>query len=94
MPAITDELADEFQVTSLQKHDSAAVGSTGAHNNMETGYFNTFKIGNFNSSNHPCFVISKSSTDFKFLFFTFFSFDGIIGWNAIKNMDVEIDARE
>ncbi len=93
LSAITDELADEYKVTLLQKHDSALIGSTGSTVNMETGYFNSFKIGNFKLENHPCFVVDKSTTRFKFLFFTFLSFDGIVGWNAIKNMDVEIDAK-
>ena len=92
LSAITDELGREFNVTLLQKHDSALVGSTEVSSDIESGFFNTFKIGNFYSTNQPCFVVNKSATRFKFLFLTFFSFDGIIGWNTIKNMDVEIDA--
>ncbi|MCD4665868.1 MAG: hypothetical protein K8R68_11415, partial [Bacteroidales bacterium] len=51
-------------------------------------------IGEILIKNHPVIIIDKKDLEFKLLgLFRILKIDGIIGWNAVQNMDLEIDYR-
>lgn len=50
-------------------------------------------VGNAVFENHPCVVTDPEDMEFTFLLFSFLRIDGVVGWNAIQRMDVEIDFR-
>jgi predicted aspartyl protease len=50
------------------------------------------RVGEISIKNHPVIVIDKKDLEFKlFGLFRIMKIDGIIGWNAIQNLDIEID---
>jgi predicted aspartyl protease len=50
------------------------------------------RIGAIRIQNHPALILPKEDLEFKVLgFLRILKIDGIIGWNAIQNMDVELD---
>lgn len=51
-------------------------------------------FGNLTYHNKPCVISNSSNLKFKFLFYTFLSFDGILAWDIIKNLDITIDIKE
>jgi hypothetical protein len=50
-------------------------------------------VGNAVFENHPCLVADASDLKLKFLLFSLLSIDGVVGWNAIRHLDVEVDFR-
>jgi len=48
-------------------------------------------VGNVVFENHPCIVADPEDLKFKSLFVSFLRVDGVIGWNAIRHLDLEID---
>jgi predicted aspartyl protease len=50
-------------------------------------------LGNAAFENHPCIVADPRDLQFKSLVVSFLRLDGVIGWNAIRHLDLEIDER-
>ncbi|MGE5478957.1 MAG: TIGR02281 family clan AA aspartic protease [Chloroflexota bacterium] len=88
---IAENVARECGVNPLRVHEGSLVASTGKTFTSVSALIDKLEIGNFTVQNHPSVIVEDANMRFKFLFYTFLKFDGIIGWNAIKNMDAEID---
>ncbi len=59
---------------------------------IQPAIIDSLEIGGLLIYNHPSIIIDKSDLEIKlFGLFTVVKIDGIIGWNAIKNMRLEID---
>ncbi|HEX5138541.1 MAG TPA: retropepsin-like aspartic protease [Planctomycetota bacterium] len=50
-------------------------------------------VANVVFENHPCLVADSEDLTFTFLLFSFLRIDGVLGWNAIRSLDIEIDYR-
>ncbi len=48
-------------------------------------------LGDIDIANHPIVVVDKSEMEVKLLGIRLFRLDGILGWNAIKNINMTID---
>lgn len=90
---ISSEIKEQLGIRSLSKHSSALIGSTGKRSDIETAIMDNFKFGNFIINNKPCLITDEDNLKFKFWFYTFLSFEGILAWDIIKNLDVEIDMK-
>ncbi|MEN6510399.1 MAG: retropepsin-like aspartic protease [Chloroherpetonaceae bacterium] len=88
---ISNNVAKKNGIMPLYYHPRALVGSQGLNADIQTAIIDDLEIGNLHILNHPCFITDESNLKFRFLFITLLKLDGIIGWNAIKNMDVTLD---
>ena len=60
--------------------------------NLLPGMIEELKIGQLVFENHPVFIIRKADLEFRiFKIFKLLKIDGILGWNAIQNLNLEID---
>jgi hypothetical protein len=50
-------------------------------------------VGNAVFENHPCVVADPEDLNFKFLLLSFLRLDGVLGWNAIQRLDLDVDFR-
>ncbi|MCX7737481.1 MAG: retroviral-like aspartic protease family protein [Candidatus Kapabacteria bacterium] len=88
---LSDELADELGLIPLSINKSAMQSSTNSYSDISTSIIKKLNFGNITYENKPCFITSSSNFKFKFLFYTFLSMDGVLGWDMIKNLDITID---
>jgi len=65
--------------------------STNSYSDINTSIIKKLNFGNITYQNKPCFITSSNNFKFKFLFYTFLSMDGVLGWDIIKNLDITID---
>lgn len=73
-------------------HNTYAVAGTGKKIPVKPVIIKEVKIGDLTILNHPAMLINEDDLTFKLLkVITVFKIDGIIGWNAIRNLDIEID---
>lgn len=90
---LSTDVSSETGINSLFKHPASLIASTGKLSDVETGIIKSFKVGNYESNNKPCLISESANLKFKFWFYTFLSFDGVIGWDVIKNLDILIDCK-
>jgi len=63
--------------------------------NIKPIVIDKLEIGDVKINNHPSILIDESDLKFKLLgIFTLIKIDGIIGWNAIRNMNLSIDYKK
>lgn len=95
MSVISSEVAIQCGVLPLEyvyNENSTAGTSTDKKIPIRPTVIKTLKLGSIQIENHPAIIIDKKNLEFKILgIFTILKIDGIIGWNAIQNMDIEID---
>lgn len=73
-------------------HETYAVAGTGKKIPVKPVIIKEVEIGDLKILNHPAMLINEEDLTFKLLkVITIFKIDGIIGWNAIRNLDIEID---
>lgn len=88
---ISDEIAEECGIKLIASIDSALTGSTDDKSTLNLSIANSIRLGNASFKNSPIMIVDHNLMKFKFLFITWFSFDGLIGWNLIKKMDITMD---
>lgn len=92
MTVLASDIAKECNVREF-KDDIIKVGtSTDIMIDTWPGIINELKIGGLTIENHPTIIIDKKDLEFKiFKLIRILKIDGILGWNAITNMHLEID---
>ncbi|RKY62324.1 MAG: hypothetical protein DRP96_00550 [Candidatus Neomarinimicrobiota bacterium] len=92
MTVLASDIAKECNVREF-KDDIIKVGtSTDIMIDTWPGVINELKIGGLTIENHPTIIIDKKDLEFKiFKLIRILKIDGILGWNAIMNMHLEID---
>ena len=92
MTVLASDIARKCAVTEF-KDDIAELGtSTDIMVESWPGVINELRIGELTIENHPTFIIGKKDLEFKlFKLIKIIKIDGILGWNAIMNMHIEID---
>ena len=86
------DIAEICGVNPLIETVSKVGTSTDKKINLWPGMISELKIENLVFNNHPVFVIGKKDLEFRlFKIFKILKIDGILGWNAIQNLKLEID---
>ncbi len=91
---LSDEIADELNLKRINYHSVGLTSSINTQSDIYTSYCEMLNFGNLTYHNKPCVISNSSNLKFKFLFYTFLSFDGILAWDIIKNLDITIDIKE
>jgi len=92
LTCIASDVAEECGVYSEEAGDITAQTATSKRVAIQPAVIKSVQIGKINIENHPAIILNKRDLEFKLLgFIRILKVDGIIGWNAIQNMDVKID---
>jgi len=92
MTVLSSDIAEICGVENLS--DDKIVLGTSTKHTVESwpGMIEEFRVGELTISNHPVIIIDKKDLEFRlFKIIRLLKIDGIIGWNAIKNLTMEID---
>ncbi len=93
LTVLSSDIAEECNVSPLTKEQTQASTGTSKRIDVFPAVIEEFNIGNIHIQNHPCIVIDKKDLEFKlFGIFRLIKIDGIIGWNAIRQMRLEFNA--
>jgi len=92
MTVLASDIARKCAVTEF-KDDVAELGtSTDIMVESWPGVINELRIGELTIENHPTIIIDKKDLEIKlFKLIKIIKIDGILGWNAIMNLHLEID---
>ncbi len=79
-------------VSALDTGDTqpSALSGTGKVN-IQAAIIPDLRIGSLRIANHPAYILPTKNMEYRFLGIRMMKIDGIIGWAAIKHMDLEID---
>lgn len=92
MSVVSHKLAEECRISPLGYHKTTAGTSTSKKVGIRPAVVVDFKIGDLSIKNHPVIIIDQGDLQFKLLgLITIMKIEGIIGWNAIRNLVVEVD---
>ncbi len=92
LSVIASDIAEECGVVPLASPKAEANTATSKKVGVQAAIANELKIGDLVICNHPIMVIDKKNLQVKWLgFISLLKIDGIIGWNAIQNLDIEIN---
>lgn len=92
MSVVSSRVAKECQMSILIGQESEAGTSTSIKVKIQPAGIEELTIGDLTINNHPVIIIDQKDLQFKWLgIFTMMKIDGIIGWNAIKNLFIEVD---
>ena len=92
MSVLSSELAAECNITPIGEQKALAGTSTSKKVGILPAVIKDLKIGGLLIQNHPVIIIDQKDLQFKLLgLFTLMKIEGIIGWNAIQNLFLEID---
>lgn len=92
MSVVSDKLAQECQILPLVNQKAEAGTSTSKKVGIQPAVIKDLKLGDLAIQNHPVIIIEQKDLQFKLLgLFTVMKIEGIIGWNAIQNLFLEID---
>jgi hypothetical protein len=92
LTVLSSDVARKAGVTPLGG-DSAQAGTVTARSvAVRPAVIHEFNLGGVRFRNHPAVIIRKEDLRFKlFGLITLLKIDGILGWNALAQLDVEID---
>ncbi len=91
MTAIASDVAEDCGILPLSTDSAHALTATTKRVAVQPAIIDSFSIGGFVITNHPAIIISSRDLEFRLLGIPIMKIDGLIGWNAIKSMDLEID---
>ncbi|MCA9735414.1 MAG: aspartyl protease family protein [Deferribacteres bacterium] len=92
LSVLSSEVAEKCGVQTIGKETTSAGTATSKRVNIRPAIIDSLHISSLCIDNHPAIIIDKSDLEFKLLgLITMVKIDGIIGWNAIRNMRLEID---
>lgn len=89
---LSSDIAEICGVDPLVESASKVGTSTDKKVDLWPGVIDELKIGELVFENHPVFIISKEDLEFRlFKIIKLLKVDGILGWNALQNLKVELD---
>jgi hypothetical protein len=92
MSVVSEKLAQECGILPLAHQKAEAGTSTSKKVRIQPAFIKDLKLGDLAVQNHPVIIIDQQDLQFKLLgLFTIMKIEGIIGWNAIQNLFLEID---
>ncbi len=95
LSVVSSEVADECGLRSLTTAGGDAGTATSKQVKFNPTLIDSLLLGNVVIRNHPAMIIDKKDLHIKMLgIFTVLKIEGIIGWNAIRNFNLEIDFKK
>jgi predicted aspartyl protease len=92
LTVLSSDLAKECGVDVISAEAAKVGTATDIVINMWPGVINDFRIGDLQIENHPTIILDKKDLEVKlFKIIRIVKVDGIIGWNAIRNLDLTLD---
>ncbi|MBN1940514.1 MAG: aspartyl protease family protein [Candidatus Aminicenantes bacterium] len=92
LSVIASDAAEDCGVASLAAGEAEARAATGRNVGVRAAAIRELKIGGLEIRNHPVMIIDKRNLEVKLLgLVRLLKIDGLIGWNAIRHIDMEID---
>ncbi len=92
MTVLSSDIAKDCGVENLSDEPTILGTATKHTVNSSPGVIKEFKIGDLLIENHPVIILDKKDLEFKlFKVIRLLKIDGIVGWNAIRNLSMEID---
>lgn len=94
LSVVSSRVAKECQMSTLIDQESEAGTNTSLKVKIQPSVIEELTIGDLTINNHPVIIIDQKDLPFKWLgIFTMMKVEGIIGWNAIKNLFIEVDCK-
>lgn len=90
LSAITKKAAKHFTYQKMD-YPVEVISIVGKRVKTDPLIIDSFLLGKTRINNMYATLFENSALRFRFLFITFLKFDGIIGWNVLKNLDFEIN---
>lgn len=95
MTVVSSALAKECGIVPLGSETARIGTATDIKINMQPGVIEELRIGALRIENHPVIMLDKKDLEVKlFGIIKLVKIDGILGWNAIQNMDLTLDYRQ
>lgn len=92
---LSSDIAKACGVNPLTTESSKVGTATDKRINLWPSVIHELRIGDIVFENHPVFIIGKEDLEFRlFKIFKILKIDGILGWNAIQNLRLEINPVE
>ncbi len=89
-----ESVAKQQNLKLLGMHSSGVINSIGDYFDITSSVMDSFKIGGTVAYNHPIIITSDNNLTFEFANHSFIKFDGIMGWNYLKNLDFTLDYKK
>ncbi|MBD3285466.1 hypothetical protein GF359_03450 [candidate division WOR-3 bacterium] len=93
MTALSSDFAEELGIDALGSATASAQTGTSKKIDVKPALIDSMEIEKIKIRNHPAVILKAEDLEFKQAGITFLRIDGIIGYNALKNLDIEIDYR-
>ncbi|MCK4542518.1 MAG: aspartyl protease family protein [Spirochaetales bacterium] len=95
LSVVASDIAEECNIFPIGTENIKAGTGTNKKVDAQPAIIEDFRIGEILIKNHPIIIIDNKDLEFKlFGLFRIMKIDGIIGWNVIQNIDIEIDYRK
>ena len=89
---LASDIAEKCHVDPIVETATQVGTSTDKTVELLPGTIDELKIENLIFENHPVFIINKADLEFRlFKVFKILKIDGILGWNAIQNLKLDLD---
>jgi len=92
LSVVASDIAKKCNIISTSTGKIKAGTGTSKKVDIQPAIIEDLRIGEISIKNHPVIIIDKKDLEFKlFGLFRIMKINGIIGWNAMQNMNIEID---
>lgn len=89
---LSSDIAEKCGVGKIEGSEARVGTSTDAVIGLGAGVIEKLQIGELTIENHPAYIIPKENLELKlFKILKLVKVDGILGWNAIQNLKLDID---
>jgi len=94
LTVLSSDFAEACGVKSAGGETAKAGTATDVKVSIRPAVINKMSVGGLTYRNHPCIIIDKRDLEIKLLgFIKILKIDGIIGWNAVQQLDLTLDYR-
>jgi len=95
LSVIASDVAEECRVIPVGNGQGEAGTATSKRISVKPAVIQELKIGGIVIANHPVIIIDKKDLELKVLgIFQIMKIEGLIGWNAIQHLDLDIDYKK
>lgn len=92
MTVLSSDFAEECGVNVIGTEAAKVGTSTDIMIDMKPGVIKDFRVGDLQIENHPVIILEKKDLEVRlFKLIRIVKLDGIIGWNAIRNLEMILD---
>jgi hypothetical protein len=92
MTTVSSKLAKKCRITTYLPGKGTAMSATGHSVGVRFGMIDSLNGAGLSVQNHPCLVLDKKDLRFFRIFgIPLVKIDGIIGWNLLQELNVDID---